>query len=202
MSITNLIKKSIQRIPAGKLFTTQDFHHFGNPENVRKILGRMAKSNEITRVAPSVFTRPKMAPYIGKILPSANEIAATIAKASGETIAIHGAEAARKLNLTTQTPMKSIFYTSGNSRNIKSGNRTIVLKHISPRKIVAPGTTLGLVISALWYLGKDNVSEKTIKMIKTRLTENEFCEIVRSRHRMPAWMADKLYRFQKEHAHE
>ncbi len=60
------------------------------------------------------------------------------------------------------------------------------------KAIVAPGTSLGLVISALWYLGNENVSENTIKIIKNRLTKKEFHEIVKATHHMPAWMAGPL----------
>jgi hypothetical protein len=37
------------------------------------------------------------------------------------------------------------------------------LKHISPKKMVAPGTNVGLAISALWYLGKNEVTQQTGK---------------------------------------
>ena len=101
------------------------------------------------------------------------KIAETIAKASGEKITVNGAEAARKLQLTTQMPTKQIFYTSGNSRNIKIGNSSIGLRHVSSRKLTAAGTIAGLVISALWYLGNKQVNKKVINTIKRQLTEEQ-----------------------------
>jgi len=198
MSIAEKIRDSIKKLPAGKAFTIKRFHRLGTNDNVRKILSRMAKSGQIRRVARGIFAKPKKAPYIGEVLPTSEEIAKTVATASGEIVTVHGAEAARQLKLTTQTPMKAIFYTSGNTRKIEAGKRTIILKHVCPRKLVASGSMLGLVLTALWYLGKKNVSLETITKIKKRLTKQQFYDVMHSTEQMPGWMADVFYQYQQE----
>ncbi len=199
MNTAKTIQNYIQQIPLGKPFTIVSLRKFASYVNTRQILSRLAKTGEITRLTRGVFVRPKEVAYLGKVLPESKEIVEAVIQASGETIAVHGAEAARVLQLSTQVPMKPIFYTTGNTRYIKSGNREITLKHISPRKLVKPGTTIGLVISALWYLGKNNVSMAVIEKIKQQLKVEEFSELLEYTHQMPAWMADMFYRYQAEH---
>lgn len=192
------IHNHIQQIPPGKPFNTASLRKFASDDNVRQILSRLVKSGEITRAARGIFVRPQEIPYLGKVLPESRIIAELIAEKSGETIAVHGAEAARILQLSTQVPMQPIFCTTGNTRHIKMGKLEIILKHISPRKLVKPGTLVGLVISALWYLGKNHVSTVTIEKIKQQIEPEQFNELIEHLCQMPAWMANIFYSHQKE----
>src|SRR6185312_4429382 len=109
-----------------------------------------------------------------------------------------GAEAARQLQLTTQVPMQLIFYTSGNTRTLKIANRTVKLKHVNPSRLIAPGTVPGLVISALWYLGRENVTLGTIETVRERVSSKEFKETIALMEHMPSWMSDLFYRYQQK----
>lgn len=202
MTATVRVKEYLATIPEGHPFPSSALRHFAATDNLRQILNRLVKAGELKRVARGVFTKPKQVSKIGEILPSASEVAATLAKSTGETIAIHGAEAARQLQLTTQVPMRLIFYTSGNTRTLKIANRTIQLKHVNPSRLVAPGTTPGLVFSALYYLGRENVTTKTIEIIKHRIPFEEFNATINLMERMPAWMSDIFYRYQQEKMNE
>jgi hypothetical protein len=100
--------------------------------------------------------------------------------------------------LSTQMQVQPVYYTTGPSRRIKYGGMYIRLKHISQRKIVAPGTNVGLAISALWYLGKNQVEKATFATIQKRLTAAEYMQLKESVPQMPAWMAEGLMRFERE----
>ncbi|MBS0357723.1 MAG: hypothetical protein JSS53_00415 [Proteobacteria bacterium] len=196
------VKEYLAHIPEGKAFPSNALRRFTTTENVRQILGRLVKTGELRRVARGIFVKPKYVSKIGEILPSASEIAEILAKSTGETITIQGAEAARQLQLTTQVPMRLIFYTSGNTRTLKIINLTVKLKHVSPSRLVAPGTIPGLVISALYYLGRENVTIMTVEMIKQRISSEEFNATINLIERMPTWMSDIFYRYQQEKINE
>jgi hypothetical protein len=196
MSAIKEVKIYIQSLPKGKPFTVRALQHLASPANARKILERLVQCKELARTARGIYVKPKKTRF-GEVLPSSKEIAETAAKANGETIAIHGAEAARRLQLTTQMQMRPIFYTSGNTRKIKSGNLTITLQHKSPRKLSLPNNITGTVISALWYLGKEQVTQETIKIINEKLTPEEFSATLQQAQLMPAWMANQFYCYQQ-----
>jgi hypothetical protein len=112
--------------------------------------------------------------YVGIVPPEPFKIA--MARAGGD-VQVHGAEAARHFGLSTQMQVQPVYYTTDPSRRIQYGGMPIRLKHISPRKIVAPGTNVGLAISALWYLGKSKVEQATFATIRKRLTDAEYIEL-------------------------
>lgn len=192
-----LIHNRINRLPRGKPFAINTIESGASYANVRQILSRMVKTGEVVRATRGIYVRPKEVPYLGKVLPASEEIVKVISEQTGEVITYHGAEAARILQLSTQVPMRPIFYTSGTSRKIKLGKQIITLKHISPRKQVKPGTITCLVIAALWYFGKNNVNEGVINAIKQRLNEKQFSEVLKYTHRMPVWMAGAFKQYQK-----
>ena len=92
-----------------------------------------------------------------------------------------------------------VFYTSGLSRELKVGNLTVKLRHASHRKLLLAGKQSGLALSALWYLGKDNVNSNVLSTIRSGLTSEEF-EILKNTD-MPAWMAGAMEEYGKEAEH-
>ncbi len=194
MNITEQIKSHIRQIPEAKAFTAASLHHLASADTVRKVLGRLANAGEIERLSRGVFAKP-MQTRFGAHLPSAKETMETIAKTTGETLATHGAEAIHLLHLSTQIPLRLFLYTSGKSRKIKIGNQIVTLQHISPRKMIAPNTPQGLVISALWYLGQKQVSVETIQNISSALPKEEFEKVLAYTEQMPAWMANCFYEY-------
>jgi hypothetical protein len=189
MKEITLVQNNINRMPRGKPFALKSIGGGASYANVRQVLSRLVKAGEIMRATRGIYVRPKEVPYLGKVLPGSDEIVKVISKQTGEIITPHGAEAVRMLQLSTQVPMRPVFYTSGTSRKIKVGKQIISLKHISPRKQVKPGTIVCTVISALWYFGKNNTNESVINAIKQRLNEKQFAEVLKHTNQMPAWMA-------------
>ena len=119
-----------------------------------------------------------------------------IARDHGETIQVHGAETARRFKLSTQVPTIPVFYTSGSSRELKVGNLTVKLKHVSHRKLHLAGKRPDLALSALWYLGKNNVNAHVVNTIREGLTVKEFETLKHTD--MPIWMMDALEKYGKE----
>ena len=194
MSITKAIKEHIDELPEVTAFTSASLRHLGSVDTVRKVLGRLVNTGELERLTPGVFAKKKISTF-GDLLPSARETVEAIAKSTGETLTMHGAEAARRLQLSTQIPLQLVLYTSGKSRKIKVRNRTVSLQHISPRKLISPNTTTNMVLSALWYLGKENVSLETIGAIASTISEQEFENTFSHIEHMPAWMANYFYKY-------
>lgn len=201
MKEIQFFQNQINKIPKGKPFPISALGHKASYANTRQVLSRLVKAGKIMRATRGIYVRPKEVPYLGKVLPPSEEIVKAISKKTGEIITLHGAEAVRILHLSTQVPMRPIYNTNGTSRKIKVGNQTITLKHISPRKQVKPGSIIGLVIAALWYIGKSNMTKNTIKTLKERLNKQQFSEILKYTIHMPVWMADAFKEYKSEVKH-
>ena len=63
-----------------------------------------------------------------------------------------------------------VFHTSASSRSIRIGNVTVRMIHTSNRRrLQCVGETAGLALSALRYLGKDNVTPETVATIESAI---------------------------------
>ncbi len=199
MSIAETIRSRVLRVRRGEPFTNTRFLKLGSRASVDKTMSRLVDEGVIQRIARGVFVRPKKSRFIGSVMPDVAKVVEVIARDHGETIRVHGAEAARRFKLSTQVPTTPVFYTSGPSRELKVGNLTVKLLHASHRKLHLAGKRAGLALSALWYLGKDNVDAGVVGAIREGLTAEEFETLKRTD--MPGWMSGALERFEKEAAH-
>lgn len=190
MRVAQLIRSKLEEIPLGKPFTTRELIGLGNESNIRKVLERLVKEQEIIRVSRGIYARPEKSRYIsGFILPSVEAVLKAIASSTGETFQYHGAEAIRQLGLSTQAPVKPIFLTNGRSRILSIGNIEVKLRKVCQRKLILTGTLAGIAISALWYLSKDEISIKTIERIEHVLPAEEFKKLLEVKASMPSWVA-------------
>jgi hypothetical protein len=192
-----LIRQRIAGMPIGEPFTPNALLSCGTRASVDQTLSRLVKAGIIDRVARGVFIRPEVSRFVGKVTPEPFKVAETIAKATGATVQVHGAEAARRLELTTQVPTQSVFSTSGPSKRIRIGALEIRLRHVCQRKLVLAGRPAGLAVAAMWYLGKAEVTPLLIEKIRLKLPPGEF-EVLKSVTRsMPAWMSDAIFKHER-----
>lgn len=198
MSVVQQILAKVEKIPPGTPFTPREFISFGNRINVGKILERLTIAGKIKRVQRGIYVCPEFSRYVGEVPPSTYAVLQTITATTGETLQVQGAEAARQLGLSTQAPVRESFLTSGRSRKILINNQEVKLRHVSPKKLVLAGTQAGIAITALWYLGKEEVTINTLETIKTRIEPPEFQALLNHKKLMPAWMATVVSRYEQK----
>ncbi len=199
MSTAETIRKRVLRVQRGEPFTNTRFLKLGSRASVDKTLSRLVGEGITRRITRGVFMRPKESRFIGNVMPDVSKVIEVMARDHGETIQVHGAEAARRFKLVTQVPTTPVFYTSGTTRELKIGNLKVNLRHVSHRKLLLAGKRSGLALSALWYLGKNNVNSDVVDAIRTGLTEKEFMTLKNTD--IPAWMTEALGQHDKEAMH-
>jgi hypothetical protein len=194
MSTAELIRQKVWEFPAGQPFTPAAFLSIAERSSVDKTLTRMVRAGSLMRPTRGVFVRPKESRF-GAIPPES--IAVAMAKLHGEPVEVHGAEAARRFGLSTQVPVRPVFYTTGRSRTFNVGKVTVRLQHVSPRKLACPGTKVGMAISALWYLGKEQITKEVFACIRAKLSVEEYNALKAAASLMPGWMANALHKYEK-----
>jgi hypothetical protein len=196
-----LIRERIAAMPIGEPFTPTAFLDCGTRASVDQTLSRLIKAEAIERVTRGVFVRPEISRFVGKVSPSPIQVAETVAKITGAVIQVHGAEAARRLELTTQVPTQSVFVTSGPSKRIRVGKMEIRLQHVCQRKLALAGRPAGLALAAMWYLGKTGLTPSLIEKIRHKLGLSEYEVLKSATNAMPAWMSDAIFRSERASAH-
>lgn len=148
-----------------------------------------------------VYVRPEVSRFVGKVTPEPLQVAKAVAKTTGAVVQVHGAEAARRLELTTQVPTQPVFLTSGPSKRVRVGKMEIRLQHVCQRKLALAGRPAGLALSAMWYLGKKEVTPALVEKIRRKLGSSEFDVLKSAAGSMPAWMSDAIFRNERTAVH-
>jgi len=173
-SIEDKILQYIEAFPKGELFLPSDFSELGSSEAVRLSLFRLEKEGVITRVAQGIYVRPRESSLIGKLTPTAEEVAEAIAKRDKIRTTPTGSYALNALGLSTQVPMNIVLLTDGSPREIKVGKRKIKFKKTTPKNLMAKGKISRLVIQALKEIGNGKVTAvEEQKILDVLKKENE-----------------------------
>jgi hypothetical protein len=187
-SVETKIVEAIRSKPRGVLIFPEDFQGMGTPEAIRVALHRLEKDNIITRVAQGIYVRPKTSSYIGQVLPTAEEIAAAIAKRDRIRTIPTGAYALNALGLSTQLPMRIVLLTDGSPRVIKIGERTIKFKKTTPKSLLAKGKISRLVIQALKEIGQNKHTEEEEQKILDLLNKENRKDLKHDTALAPVWI--------------
>lgn len=164
------------------------FLDFGSREAIDLALHRLERRGKIRRIGRGIYDYPKTHPVIGALSPSIDSIARLIAAKNSSNIKITGAEAANALGLSNQVPARIVYLTDGPSRKIRIGKQVIEFKHASPKKMATSGKSSGVVIEALNFLGKENITEDVVEKIKVKLPENDKKALKKDISAVPDWM--------------
>jgi len=197
MSTSRTIRERIASHPAGEPFTPALFAGVGSRAAIDQTLMRMTKAGSVERIGHGLYVVPKTGRFGIKSMPAPEQVARTVAEAEGATIEIHGAEAARRLGLSTQMPAQAVFQTTGSSHQIRLGKLTVRLQHVAQRKLALAGRPAGQALSALWYLGRSQVTPGTFGQIEKKLPATEFQALRQAKASMPAWMVEALTRYER-----
>lgn len=168
-TVEQKIRAKITYAKYGEVFFVSSFPRF-NVEYVTKLLAQFEKEGLITRLAKGIYVKARKTRF-GVVYPPIFEIAREIAKRDKARIISTGDTAANKLGFSTQVPMNACFLTSGSSRKLALGGRTITLKHASPKNFAYRGKLMPELVQALRSIGKNNITEADEKRVSQLLHE-------------------------------
>lgn len=195
MSVVEKLQERIAGAPRGQAFSAADFLDLGSQAAVAQALKRLTDREELLRLRRGLYIRPRRNPFVGAVFPEPQQVIAELARRRNETVQICGAEAARRLGLSTQMPVVPTYLTSGRSREVRLGNLVVRLRGVSPRKLVLAGRLAGDALAALYYLGAEGVTPEVLHQIAARLPSEEFAALQGALPTMPHWMVEAFQRY-------
>ena len=170
LSIKDQILKKVTESTEHSVFFIGDFTDLGAAETVRKALKEAVSQNLLEHIAHGIYVKPMNSRF--GIVPIPLEIIAReIATRDHVQIMPTGSTAANILGLSTQIPMVVTFLTTGASRSINVGNRTLKFRHAAPRNFAFKGSTIPLIIQAFKDIEKENIRETELSCIKEYLSK-------------------------------
>lgn len=168
-SVAQKIKNRIKGKGRGWAFTPKDFLDLGPRNNVGQILHRLTAQGFIRQVSRGVYDYPRQHSSMGDFPPNAYNVAAAVARATGDRIYPTGPAAANRMGLTTQVPAKTAYVTTGKPRDVQVWNVKVKLHRATlPKTLTRPLAYMAL--QALDNIGPDyvdqNMIDKTAKHLK------------------------------------
>jgi len=191
-SIQQQILKTIKNFTPGTIFFPEQFDSIGSSDSIRQALSRICKEGTIIRLSKGVYLFPYIDKELGILFPSVERVAKAIAKRDKSRIQPIGLYALNKLGLSTQVPMKVVFLTDGIPRKINIEKQTIVFMKTAPKNFSFQGEITPMVVSALKEIGKDNVMEDELQIIKKSLQLESKEVVLKDAYVAPQWITDIL----------
>lgn len=176
-----------QSLPEGGIVSPKEFLHLASRAAIDQTFTRLLRDGKLMRVGRGAYVHP-VASRFGVRPPAASKVAQSLAERQGEVVVPHGAAAANALGLTTQVPVKEVLVTSGRSRTLRLGSRTVEMRHVPKWQLALGRRPAGAAIRALSWMGPAHAAESVAK-IKRSLPAEEWEALVAARPILPGWMA-------------
>ena len=192
-SIESTIFARVKRWGRGCVVLPIHFLDLGSRQAVGVALHRLAKAKYIRRLSRGVYDYPIIDPLLGQLSPSIDAITKALTQRDRIRLQPSGGYALNLLGLSEQVPARIVFLTEGQSRAIKIGPRTILLRRTTPRNMATAGHLSGLVIQAFRTLGKKHVTPARIEKLRSTIPLKQRQELLRDIALAPAWMHPLFY---------
>lgn len=171
MSVAELVSARVQRMAKGSPFSVERFYSLGSVTSVQKAMSRLTQQGVLVRVAKGMYARPKPLKNLPsvKMTAKAEDVAVAWAKVNGYKLVPQGLEAAYRLGLQTQAPVKTVYWTSGPSREFKIGNQLVMVIHTTDTKLRWASQPMGTFYRGLLTLSAEHTSVEKLKTAINRL---------------------------------
>jgi len=161
--ITTRVQSKISSLSSGVVFASNSFRFVdANQNSVDKELSKLNADGVIKRFRKGIYYKPQKSSLFGDVLPNPSAVAQAIAKLNHANIVPDGSMALNMLGLSDQVPMKYIYLNDKLHKSEFVGNTEIVFKRINAKKLTTSNNRVGLVLSAIDYLGKDAFNDKNL----------------------------------------
>lgn len=124
--LTEAILQMTKLLPEGAPVTAKMLMHLGTRPAINRALLRLAQSGKLLKAGRGIYLAPVNSRF-GMHPPLAERMIEQFALQRGETIAPSGATSANALGLTTQVPVRAVYWTGGRSRMLYLGKQTVEL---------------------------------------------------------------------------
>lgn len=186
-----------------KAFSCYDFTDLAAYKTISKCLERLENSKEITRIIQGIYTLTIFDEVLKLyVLPSIDDVVDCLARKHKWIICPTGNTALNVMGLSTQVPASYSYLTSGPYKKYLIYDMPVSLKRTMNRELSDYSQKTLLLIQCIKALGKDNMSEKDITILKSKLTSTDKQKILEETLVIQAWIRKTIVLICKEENYE
>lgn len=201
-TISEQVRGRILQAGPGWVFTPADLAHIaGKRGSVERALARLAERGNIRRLRKGLYYYPRSSPLLGELSPEPADVVEALRREKQAIVVPAGAMAAHRAGLTPQVPSRLTYWTDMNSKTEFIGKQPIVFKHVSPRKLSGAGSSAGVLLNALEYLGNGKGHENRLRQLAFRMKQEDvpvLKEAAEHRSARVRKLVNKILRFREE----
>ena len=187
------IRDRIYKAKDSCIFINSDFTDIADSETIRRNLNRITEKGDLRRVLNGVYEKPEYSELLKEYVASdPDKVAKALARNYHWTIAPCGNTALNLLGLSTQVPSVWSYVSDGPYRTYEFGSTKLEFKHRTNKDITGLSYITALVIQALKALGKDNITDKTIKILQSNISASDKEVILEEAKGSTAWVYDTI----------
>ncbi len=192
--ITTRVQSKISSLSNGVVFASNSFRFLdANQNSVEKELSKLNADGVIKRFRKGIYYKPQKSSLFGDVLPSPSAIAQAIAKLNDAHMVPDGSMALNMLGLSDQVPMKYIYLNDKLHKSEFVGNTEIVFKRINAKKLTTSNKKVGLILSAIDYLGKDAFGDNSlVKDFASKLKISDVKDLDMASRYYPLWVKTRV----------
>lgn len=184
------IMERARALPEGTPIAAKSLLNLGSRAAVDQALSRLVRRGRLLRAGRGLYVRPIESRF-GVRTPAIEKVARAVGEQRGEVIASSGATAANALGLTTQTPIRTVYLTSGPNRTLSLGNQTVEFRHAPAWQLLLADRPAGEAVRALAWLGPEKAGA-ALALLRRKLGPSAFGELVSVGPRLPTWLARSI----------
>ncbi|MBQ9211443.1 MAG: hypothetical protein IJ153_07085 [Clostridia bacterium] len=183
------LEQRINTLNKGEAFSAYDFLDIGPAGAINRALSRFADEGAIRRIIQGVYDQPEFSNFLQEYTaPQMDQVAHALARRFKWTIAPSEDTALNILHLSTQVPAAWVYVSDGPYRSYRYNNTEINFKHKTTREIKNLSDKTLLMIQALRGLGKDHVTEESVKIMRRFFSKDDREIIMKEMQSAPTWM--------------
>ena len=187
------IRKRVLTAEDGTLFIASDFADIADTGTVRSALYRLVQNGNLRRILNGIFEKPKFSRLLNEyVAADPDAVAKALARSYHWTIAPCGNTALNLLGLSTQVTAVWSYISDGPYKTYRWNNTKLEFKHRTNKEITGLSYMTILVIQALKTLGRENVTSKTIRALRSRLSEDDKAAMLIEAAESTDWVYDTI----------
>ena len=188
---TDLKDLIFQRIKDKKLkaFSCYDFTDLSSYKTISKCLERLEDIGDIKRVIQGIYCLNLFDDVLAlPILPSIDEVINCLARKHKWIICPTGNAALNIMELSTQVPTSYTYLSSGPYKEYLIYETPVSLKRTMTRELIDYSYKTLLLIQCIKAIGKDNITDKDIFILRNRLNPIEKSNALKETSIIQAWI--------------
>ncbi len=191
ISVEDKIVARIKRWGRGCVITNRDFLDLAKAATVDWSLYRLKDKKIIRSVIRGIYYYPQYSDFLQEELaPSLENVAQAIARKNQWHIQISGDAALNFLGVSTQIPMKTVYFSDGPSRTFNVDGRILEFKHILLREAKIASPMSEIVVQALRQLGESHISGEVIATIRNKISDKDRERLLKDTQFVRGWIRD------------